>query len=159
MPKTLDNSEMTQTMTKQASKQALFTSNSDEWETPSDLFMQLDKEFHFTLDPCCTEHNAKCKRYFTKHENGLMQSWNGETVFCNPPYSGIAEWVRKAYEESLNKGTTVVLLIPSRTDTRYFHDYILDHAEIRFIRGRLRFSGSKNRAPFPSLIAVYREVP
>ena len=142
-----------------AGKKALFTSNSDEWSTPPDLFAELDKEFSFTLDPCATDENHKTPRYFTRNENGLLQDWTGETVFCNPPYSDIAAWTRKAYEEAskqASKQTIIVLLIPSRTDTRYFHEYILPYAEIRFIKGRLKFGNAKYNAPFPSLIAIYR---
>lgn len=99
---------------------ALFTSNTEEWATPQAFFNQLNKEFNFTLDPCATAENAKCKKYFTKEQNGLLQSWAGETVFCNPPYGRqIAKWVEKAYEET-RRGATVVMLIPARTDTNIF---------------------------------------
>lgn len=134
----------------------LFTSNSAEWATPTDFFDRLDREFHFTLDPCATHENAKCKRFFTKQENGLLQPWKGETVFCNPPYGReIAAWVKKAFDESRN-GATVVMLIPARTDTAYFHDYIYNKAEIRFLRGRLHFNESKQSAPFPSMVVIMR---
>lgn len=135
---------------------AMYSSNSEECATPQSLFDELNKEFHFTLDPCATPKNAKCERYFTKEVDGLAQSWRGETVFCNPPYGrGINEWVKKAYDESLN-GATVVLLIAARTDTAYFHDFIYRKHEIRFIRGRLHFNESKNAAPFPSMIVIMR---
>ena len=135
----------------------LFSHNSDEWCTPQDFYDNLNDEFSFTLDPCSTDSNCKCITHYTAAENGLLKSWAGETVFCNPPYSDIKAWVKKCYEESLNDNTTVVLLIPSRTDTSYFHDYILGKAEIRFIRGRLKFGDAKKSAPFPSLVAVYRK--
>lgn len=135
---------------------ALFSSKKENWTTPQWLFDQLNEEFDFTLDAAASDDNAKCQKYFTERENGLLRSWEGETVFCNPPYGReLAEWVKKAYEEGQKPGTTVILLIPSRTDTRFFHDYILGKAEIRFLKGRLKFGDAKNSAPFPSLIAVY----
>lgn len=134
-----------------------FSSKTNEWSTPQDFFDTLNKEFKFNLDPCCTEENAKCTTFFTEKDNGLLQSWGGYTVFCNPPYGrGIKHWVKKAYEESKKKKTTVVLLIPARTCTSYFHDYIYGKAEIRFIRGRLKFGGSKTPAPFPSMVVVFK---
>ena len=136
----------------------MFSSNSNEWETPEHLFKELDNEFHFTLDPCCTHENAKCKKHYTIEEDGLKKSWGGETVFVNPPYGRqLGKWVKKSYEESRKENTIVVMLIPSRTDTSYFHDYILDKAEIRFIRGRLRFGNATENAPFPSMVAIYRK--
>ena len=133
----------------------LFSSRSDEWETPIDIFNKLDAEFHFDLDPCSTDSNHKCDKYFTKEINGLSKNWGGCRVFCNPPYSNISEWVEKAYRESQQDHTLIVLLIPARTDTRYFHDYIYQRSEIRFIKGRLKFSG-KGSAPFPSMIVIFR---
>lgn len=141
-----------------ASKMAVhFSSKTSEWETPQDLFDALDAEFHFTLDPCATPQNTKCKKYFTKAEDGLKQDWQGEVVFCNPPYGrAIRDWVKKCYEESRKPNTTVVMLIPARTDTSYFHDYIYKKArEIRFIRGRLKFGRAKHPAPFPSMVVVF----
>jgi len=132
------------------------TSNSDEWTTPQWLFDELDGEFHFNLDPCSTDENAKCKTHFTVSDDGLHKNWGGCRVFCNPPYSQIAKWVEKAYRESLKEGTVVVLLIPARTDTRYFHDYIYHRSEIRFISGRLKFSNAKWNAPFPSMVVIFR---
>lgn len=137
---------------------ALFTSNTEEWATPQAFFEELNKEFNFTLDPCATQENAKCKKYFTKDQNGLLQSWAGETVFCNPPYGRqIAKWVKKASDEAKN-GATVVLLIPARTDTTYFHEYIYNKHEIRFIRGRLYFGDGEGRAPFPSMVVIMKGV-
>lgn len=133
------------------------SSETMEWETPMDLFKILDDEFHFTLDPCATEKNHKCEKYYTKEENGLLQNWGGNRVFCNPPYGRqIHKWVRKAYEESLKDNTIVVLLIPARTDTTYFHDYILHRSEIRFVEGRIRFGEAKMNAPFASMIVIFR---
>ena len=136
---------------------AMFSSTTNEWETPQDFFDKLNEEFHFTLDPCATHENAKCKKYYTVKEDGLKQDWQGETVFCNPPYGrAIKDWVRKCYEESRKPNTTVVMLIPARTDTTYFHEYIYKKAkEIRFVRGRLKFGNSKNGAPFPSMVVVF----
>ena len=137
----------------------LFSSKNEVWATPQDLFDNLNKEFDFELDPCALPDNAKCERYYTPDDDGLLQSWQGARVFCNPPYGRkISNWVRKCYEESL-RGALVVLLIPARTDTAYFHDYILNKAEVRFLRGRLRFGGSKNAAPFPSMIVIYGDDP
>lgn len=137
------------------------STGNNEWGTPKWLFDELDKEFSFTLDPCATEMNHKCDCYFTKKENGLLQDWSNKTVFCNPPYSrktkkmaGQEDWIKKAYEEG--KHTTVVMLIPSRTDTKAFHEYILGKAEIRFIKGRIKFTGAKYSAPFPSMIVIFR---
>lgn len=135
----------------------MFSSKTDEWSTPQDFFDELNKEFNFTLDPCATPENAKCEKYYTKEDDGLKQDWSGETVFCNPPYGrAIKDWVKKCYEESKKPNTTVVMLIPARTDTSYFHDYIYHKAkEIRFIRGRLKFGNAKNSAPFPSMVVIF----
>ena len=133
----------------------LFSSKSNEWETPKELFDELNKEFNFTLDPCANEKNHKCNKYFTKEQNGLIQDWSNEIVFCNPPYGReIYDWVKKCSEEQ--KHSTIVLLIPSRTDTKYFHEFLYkkENVELRFLKGRLKFGNSKNPAPFPSLIAV-----
>ena len=137
-----------------AQRKVMFSSKSDLWETPQDFFDNLDKEFHFTLDACALPKNAKCKRYYTPEDDGLIQPWNG-VVWCNPPYSECAEWAKKCYEES-QSGSTVVFLVPSRTDTKWFHQYIYPYAEIRFIKGRLKFGNSKNSAPFPSMVCIFR---
>ena len=135
----------------------MFSSKTDLWETPQSFYDEHDKEFQFTLDPCATPENAKCEMFFTKEMNGLTQNWGGNRVFCNPPYGKeIGKWVKKAYEESKKNDTTVVMLIPARTDTAYFHDYIYHKAkEIRFVKGRLKFGQSKNAAPFPSMVVVF----
>ena len=134
-----------------------FSSNSIEWATPKAFFDELNKEFDFTLDPCCTDENAKCKMHYTLKDNGLEQNWGGQRVFCNPPYGReLKDWVRKCYLESRKADTIVVMLIPARTDTEYFHQYIYHKAkEIRFIRGRLHFNESQNAAPFPSMVVVF----
>ena len=133
----------------------LYTSDSAEWSTPQDFFDRLNAEFHFTLDPCSTDQNAKCAKHYTKEQDGLSQDWGRETVFCNPPYGGgIAAWCKKCYEHSLNGGIAV-MLVHARTDTGWFHDWVYGKAEIRFVRGRLRFGGSKWNAPFPSMVVIY----
>jgi len=134
----------------------MFSSKSDMWATPQDFFDKLNEEFNFTLDPCATPENAKCEKYFTEEVDGLVEDWEGETVFCNPPYSNIKEWVKKCYFEGNKDNTTVVLLIPSRTDTKYFHEYIYHKVkDIRFVKGRLKFGDSKNSAPFPSMVIIF----
>lgn len=133
-----------------------FSSQSNEWSTPQDFFEKLNQEFNFTLDPCATKENAKCAKFYTIEDDGLAQSWDNEVVFCNPPYGReIKHWVKKASEAV---GGVIVMLIPARTDTRYFHDYIYNKAEIRFIRGRLKFGDSKNSAPFPSMVVIFRRL-
>ena len=136
-----------------------YSSKSNEWATPQNLFDELNDEFNFTLDPCATDENAKCSKYFTIEDDGLSKDWSNDVVFMNPPYGReIKKWIKKAYEESLN-GATVVCLIPARTDTTYWHDFIFGKAnDIRFLRGRLKFGNSKNSAPFPSAIVVYQGV-
>ena len=138
-------------------KSLMFSSNSNEWYTPQDFYDKLNKEFSFNLDPCSTHDNAKCEKHFTVEEDGLKQDWGGHVVFMNPPYGReIGKWVEKAYNESLKPNTTVVCLIPARTDTAYYHDYIFGKAkDVRFIRGRLKFGGCKNAAPFPSAVVVF----
>lgn len=173
--------------------EALYSSKTDEHPTPQWFFDVLNREFGFTLDPCATHENAKCSLYFTREDDGLMQDWRGHTVFMNPPYGspeqpckpnctkkkcaergwhtdvyipGIIDWMRKAYESS-REGATVVCLVPARTDTEWWHDYVghydwetrtyVKHAdEVRNVTGRLRFGGAKNTAPFPSAVVIYR---
>jgi site-specific DNA-methyltransferase (adenine-specific) len=134
---------------------SLFSSDSDEWETPEWLFSALDAEFGFTLDPCASQKNAKCPHHFTKHQDGLAQDWGDRIVFMNPPYGrAIARWMQKAYESSL-RGATVVCLVPARTDTAWWHRYAMK-GEIRLLRGRIRFVGGQHCAPFPSAVVVLR---
>lgn len=134
----------------------IFSSNTGDWETPKEIFLMLDNEFHFNLDPCASDKNHKCEKFYTEEIDGLKQDWQGHVVFCNPPYGRtISNWVKKCYEESRKPNTKIVLLIPARTDTAYFHDYIYNKAEIRFIRGRLKFGNAKNGAPFPSMVVVF----
>lgn len=135
----------------------IFSSVTDEWYTPIEFYNALNKEFNFNLDPCATDINHKCERYFTKEDNGLLQSWGGYNVFCNPPYGrAIAAWVEKAYKEAKKDNTLIVMLLPARTDTKWFHNFIYNKAEIRFIKGRLKFGGCKNSAPFPSMLVIYK---
>lgn len=130
-----------------------FSSKTDLWSTPQDFFDNLNAEFHFTLDPCATPENAKCDKFYTKDDDGLLKDWGEERVFMNPPYGrAIGEWVKKAHESN----TLVVCLLPARTDTRWWHEYVIGGgAEVRFIKGRLKFGGSKNSAPFPSAVVIY----
>lgn len=134
----------------------MFSSNTDLWPTPQRFFDQLDTEFRFTLDPCATAENRKCKNFFTAEEDGLKQEWNGK-VFMNPPYGrAIKEWVRKAYEEAISgRAEVVVCLLPARTDTAWWHEFVIK-GEVRFIRGRLKFGDGTNSAPFPSAVAIFR---
>lgn len=137
----------------------LFSNKSDEWETPHDFFAALDSEFHFSLDACATKQNRKCLRFFTQADDALNRPWSGN-VWCNPPYSNISEWVKKAcFETNMGGCDVVVLLIPARTDTRWFHEYLYNkpNVELRFIRGRLKFGDSKNGAPFPSMLAILKK--
>ena len=125
-----------------------------EWETPQCLFEELNAIHGFTLDVCALPENAKCERYFTPEQNGLAQKWDG-VCWMNPPYGReIGKWIRKAYESSL-EGATVVCLLPSKTDTRWWHDYCMK-GEIRFIKGRLKFNNSKSPAPFPNAIVIFK---
>ena len=131
-----------------------FRRDTAEWSTPQELFDELNSEFGFTVDVASTHNNAKCEKHYTIYDDGLSQSWDGEVVWCNPPYgSQIRHWVLKAFT---SKAITV-MLIPSRTDTSWFHDYCYGKAEIRFIRGRIKFSGHENNAPFPSMLVIFRE--
>ncbi len=128
----------------------------DRWETPDKIFLPLNHEFKFTLDPCCETHTAKCKKYFTEVEDGLTKDWSGESVFVNPPYSrgNIDKWMKKCYEESF-KGSQIVALIPVSTSAKWFHEYVLGTATIRYFKGRIRFNGAKFTAPFSSMLAIY----
>jgi phage N-6-adenine-methyltransferase len=134
----------------------LFSSATDEWPTPQAFFDKLDRRYHFTLDPCATPENAKCPIYFTREQDGLKQDWGTHRVFCNPPYSRATthRWARKCFEASQG-GAMVVLLVPARTDTRWVHDWVHGKADVKFVRGRLRFGEAEASAPFPSMLAVY----
>ena len=135
------------------------SSASNEWTTPHDLFDELDAEFGFDLDVASTHGNALCERHFTAEDDGLSQPWEDAHVWCNPPYGReIPKWMRKA-AETAGRGC-VVCLVPARTDTAWWHDWVAGKAtEVRFIRGRLKFGGSESGAPFPSAIVVYDKRP
>ena len=135
---------------------SLYSSRTDEWPTPQSFFDQLNTEFQFTLDPCASADNTKCDSYFTKEDDGLMQDWGKHRVFCNPPYGrSMREWARKCYEAT-EGGALVVLLAHSRTDTLWFHEWVYGKAEIRFVKGRLKFGDGEQSAPFPSMVAVFK---
>ena len=137
-----------------------------EWETPEDLFQALDAEFHFDIDAAASEANAKCDFYITKEQDALNCDWSipdntlPAHAWLNPPYGrGVKKWVAKAWQECV-KGNLVVLLLPARTDTEWFHQYIDKKAEVRFLKGRIRFVNSdtaepSDPAPFPSMIVVF----
>ena len=131
-----------------------FSSKTDQWSTPQDLFDSYDKLWGFELDVCALPSNAKCQKYFTPEDDGLAQQWSG-VCWMNPPYGReIKKWMKKAYEES-QRGCTVVCLVPSRTDTAWWHDYAMK-GQVIFIRGRLKFGDAKNSAPFPSAIVIFK---
>lgn len=133
-------------------QEVMFSSKTDLWETPQALFDELNREFGFQTDVCALPENAKCDEFYTQEQDGLSQQWTG-VCWCNPPYGRqVGKWVKKAAESD----ATVVMLLPARTDTKWFHDYILPNAEIRFIKGRLKFGGNKNSAPFPSMVCIFR---
>jgi phage N-6-adenine-methyltransferase len=133
----------------------MFSSATDLWYTPQDFFDKLNAEFGFELDVCDTAENAKCARFYTKEDDGLEQPWEG-VCWMNPPYGRvIGQWVKKAAIEAA-KGATVVCLVPARTDTAWWHDYCIKYGDIRFIRGRLKFGGQKNSAPFPSAVVIFK---
>ena len=142
-------------MTFTGSGGAAYSSASDNWATPMEFWRTLDAEFGFTLDACASPDNAKCARYYTREDDGLAQPWEG-IVWCNPPYGReLALWVHKAWEEAA-AGALVVMLLPARTDARWFHTYVLPCAEVRYLPGRLRFGGASAGAPFPSMVCVWR---
>ena len=138
-------------------REVMFSSKTDLWETPQDLFDRLDEEFHFDIDVCALPENTKCKKFFTPEQDGLSQPWCG-MCWCNPPYGRqIGQWVRRGFLSSA-AGSTVVMLLPARTDTKWFHEYIYGkkRVQIWFLKGRLKFGGCKNSAPFPSMIVVFK---
>ena len=140
-------------MVRAVNKEVMFSSATDLWETPQDFFDILNDEFHFDIDVCALPENAKCGKFYSPEDDGLSKNWGG-TCWCNPPYGRkIGEWVKKASESN----ATVVMLLPARTDTKWFHDYIYHKTEIRFIKGRLKFGNSKNSAPFPSMIVIFKK--
>lgn len=132
-----------------------YSSEKHDWTTPRDFWEGLNAEFRFTLDAAASHENALCPAYFTEESNGLAQDWTG-TVWVNPPYGRqISQWIEKSYQES-RKGVTVVMLIPARTDTKAWHEVIFPHAEVRFVRGRLKFGAATENAPFPCAVVIFR---
>jgi phage N-6-adenine-methyltransferase len=138
--------------------EVIFSSKTEMWETPIDFFEELNRRYKFTLDVCAIQENAKCPVFFSPDQNGLIQRWSG-VCWMNPPYGKeIGLWVEKAYTEAVVNGhCLVVSLLPARTDTRWFHKFIYqkDQVDINLLKGRLKFGGSKNSAPFPSMLAVF----
>ena len=134
---------------------SLFSSKSDKWATPQHLFDVLNAEFNFDLDVCATEFDAKCSHFYSPEVDGLRQEWHG-TCFMNPPYSLVKTWIKKASYESKEHKSTVVCLVPARTDTKWMQEYCCDADEIRLIKGRLHFNESPNSAPFPSCIVIFK---
>lgn len=135
--------------------EVMFSSKSDTWETPQDLFDSLDSIYKFETDVCATFENRKCENYYSPEMNGLSQSWNG-SCWMNPPYGReIGKWIKKAFEES--EHCLVVALLPARTDTKWFHKYIYNQqgVSVVFLKGRLRFKGAEASAPFPSMIVTF----
>ena len=143
-------------MNKQA-QQLMFSSKTDDWATPTEFFEKLNWRFGpFDLDACASIHNTKCANFFTEAEDGLSKDWKGFTTFVNPPYGrGIDKWIKKAFDESRKDETRVVMLIPARTDTKYWHQYVMRADEIYCLKGRLKFGECDNSAPFPSAVVVF----
>ena len=132
----------------------MLSSKTDMWATPQDFFDDYNAIYHFDVDVCATSENALCAKFYSPKDDGLSKEWHG-ICWMNPPYGReIGKWMKKAYESSLH-GATVVCLVPARTDTAWWHEYAMK-GEIEFIRGRLKFGGSKNSAPFPSAVVVFQ---
>ena len=136
----------------------VFSHKSDNYITPKWLFVELANEFPFVMDACTTEDNPlRTILYNTPEDNGLDEECGWESwTYCNPPYSQVSKWVEKAVYEQ-KRGIKSVLLLPARTDTKWFHEYIYNkpNVEIRFLKGRLKFEGTENSAPFPSMIVIF----
>ena len=130
--------------------------STDNWATPKAFFDKLDTKYHFTLDPCASDTNTKCQKYYTKADDGRTKHWTGEVCWVNPPYGKeLKSWVLKCFLESL-KGTKIALLLPATCiSTSYFHDFVLGTARLEFVRGRLHFNDGETGAPFPSIVAYY----
>jgi site-specific DNA-methyltransferase (adenine-specific) len=136
--------------------EVMFSSATDKWSTPQDFFDKLNTQYKFTLDVCASADNAKCVKYFTEEDNGLEQEWLG-MCWMNPPYGReISKWIRKAYLEAVTRKCKVIALLPARTDTKWFHEYIYNKGvKVTFIKGRLKFGNCKNAAPFPSMVVEF----
>jgi len=151
------NADRQRAYRKRLKRSVHFRSDTHLWSTPQAFFDALDAEFGFTLDVCALPINAKCAVFYSPEQDGLQQVWTG-ACWCNPPYgSVIAKWVQKAYE-SAQSGALVVCLLPARVDTRWWHDYVLPSTEIRYLKGRLKFGGGENSAPFPSAVVIYKPI-
>jgi site-specific DNA-methyltransferase (adenine-specific) len=142
-------------------RQILFSKKSDEWTTPQWLFDKLNTNYNFTLDAAATQTTSKCSKFYTIEDDGLSQEWTDEVVFCNPPYSKCFEWIKKGYEEvKAGRAQKVIMLVPARVDTKWFHSFCIDSnyvSEICFFKGRLKFGNQKNSAPFPSMFVVFEK--
>lgn len=142
-------------------RQVLFSKKSDEWATPQWLFDKLNLVHNFTLDPAASEVTAKCKKFYTINDDGLTKDWTDEVVFCNPPYSKCYDWIKKGHTEvEQSKAQKVVMLVPARVDTKWFHSFCLDKnnvSEVVFFKGRLKFGNQKNSAPFPSMLVIFEK--
>lgn len=135
-----------------------FDSVRQDWETPIELFNTVNEEFNFTLDAAASEHNTKCNEYFTESDDSIKQSWGNHTVWLNPPYGkgySLKQWVDKSFDAS-KKGATVVMLIPARTNTNWFHEVCLKYGEVRFVKGRPKFGGADHGLPQPLCFIVFR---
>jgi phage N-6-adenine-methyltransferase len=136
-----------------------FESAKQDWETPDDLFVPINAEFGFTLDAAANQQNARAPKFFTIQDDGLSQDWGKNIVWLNPPYgekaAKLSDWIKKSLDASI-QGATVVLLIPARTNTNWFHDLCLKHGEVRFIRGRPKFGGAKHGLPQPLCFVIFR---
>ena len=138
-------------------QKVLFSSKSDEWETPPTIFNKISETFTFDIDVCASAENRKAENFYSRDDDGLSISWpQNSTCWMNPPYSQIKHWVEKAKLESLN-GSTTVALLPSRTDTIWFHKYIYSNqnVDVHFLKGRLKFQGAEHSAPFPSMVCIF----
>mgnify|MGYP003153967427 CR=1 FL=1 len=142
-------------------QKTMFSSKTSDWGTPEDFFRKLNNRFGpFTLDAAANDSNYKVENYITEADDAFSQDWSGNTVFLNPPYGrGLKNWICKAYEEGRKDNTVVVMLIPARTDTNYWHNYVMKAQEIYFVHGRLKFGDSSNSTPFPSAVIVFYKIP
>jgi site-specific DNA-methyltransferase (adenine-specific) len=138
---------------------ALFSSDFHGYSTPSELFEWANKRFNFTVDVCADKSNHKCSKYYTEESNGLLQSWRDEVAWCNPPYNRTKLWILKGINEIKNNDCeTVVYLIPARVETKLWQEVIApDASKIIFLKGRLKFSGNRNSAPFPSALVIFTQ--
>lgn len=138
-----------------------FSSAKDDWETPDDLFNELHERFNFTVDAAASHNNAKLPRYWTKEDDALSKSWSEERVWLNPPYGReIFAFMKKCHDEQRRAPELppeiICALVPARTDTRWWHEHVIGgYADVKFIKGRLKFKGAKHSAPFPSALLLY----